>query len=1241
MKKLLSVVILLFIGSLAFSQITLTENHTAPTCYGYGNGSATITATGGTAPYSYTLSVTQNTTGIFTGLASGTQTVVVEDAALLTATIALTIPVPPQIIPTVTSIPALCFGTATGTINVTGTSGGVAPYQYELNASAYQASSTFSNVFTGVYIVGVKDVNGCIGTQTVQVTEPTQLSSITNANNVRCFGTATGTISVAGIGGTAPYTYLWPTTSSTMAIVPNVPIGIYTVIVTDANGCVTGNSVTVTQPTQLIATVTSQTNASCFGSANGSVNVNATGGGTSLYTYAWSNGSNAPTATNLVAGTYTYIVTDANNCTSSGTVIITQPTQITANTVPTSALCNGACDGSYVTAAMGGTPPYTYSNQLGATAANVPNLCPGSYTITATDANNCIFQSMTTITQPSSITIIMTATNSNCGQANGAVCASVIGGSGITSNLWSNGSTLLCNSNIPAGAYTFTVTDQNGCSAVANGLVNDIGGPNISISSQTNVSCFGGNNGAVSTTVTGGTSPYTYVWTIGGSQSSISGVSAGMYGVTVTDVAGCVGAQSVLINQPQQLTASISNFSNACASNCNGSASVLAMGGTAGYTFSWNTAPPQIGTTLINVCSGSWTCLVTDIKGCIATTSVTISQLPNSTLTINHSNVSCGNPCSGAASASVTSGVIVSFLWQPGLQASAMINNLCAGTYTLNATTNNGCLYTDTVTITNAGMNAIPNASLSTTVIDETCLNTNDGNINLTISGTNPGPFTYQWSNGATTEDVFNIATGSYYVTVYDASLNCLNIVTSVTATGVNCGSIVGNVFIDNNSDCTKNSGDNNSNNTQIIANPGNRIGYTNFNGDYVFYNLPFATYTITSSTNANMIATCVTTLNTTINSGSPNSINNNFIKQYIPVTQPDLVVSAYSNGIIPGFACYVNYYLSNLNNLPATGLFKAVLPSAFIPNITTGNPNTYTISGDTLIWNFNNLTYTGGTNYFTIYFTTPLTTPLGSIFTSCMWAQPTVIDVNYTNNTYCYQRMVTGSYDPNDKTVSPVGIGANGDIAATETDLTYLIRFQNTGNGPAVNIVVKDTLSPNVDINTFEMFGSSHNYMIDVLPGNILRWKFNNIMLADSGSNEPASHGYIQYRIKRNNNNTPGTQIKNTAYIYFDFNEPVVTNTAINTIETITGIKSSFNTNDEWNVYPNPSTGVLYIVNSSSVKEASQIQVVNSIGQTVLEETITNNYKNIDLSKLNNGVYFVKILSDKQSVIKRVVLSR
>ena len=1242
MKKSLSLITLLFIGSIAFSQISLTENHTAPSCYGYSDGTATITATGGTAPYSFTLSATQNTTGTFTGLASGTQTVVVEDAASFTATIALTIPVPPQIIPTVTSIPALCNGTSTGTINITSVIGGNTAFTYNLNGGAYQGSSTFLNVPAGILLVGVKDLNGCIGTQTVQVTEPTQLSSITNANNVRCFGTATGTISVAGIGGTAPYTYLWPTTSSTMATLPNVPVGTYTVIVTDANGCVTGNSVIVTQPAQLIASVTSQTNVSCFGGFNGGANLTASGG-SGLYTFAWSNGSNAPTATNLVAGTYTYIVTDANNCTSSGTVIITQPTQITVNTIPTSALCNGACDGSYVTSAMGGTPPYTYSNQLGATAANVPNLCPGSYTITATDANNCIFQSMTTITQPSSITIVMTATNSNCGQANGALCATFSGGNSPYTSIWSNGVSVLCNNLIPAGAYSYTVTDQNGCSAVANGLVNDIGGPNISISSQTNVSCFGGNNGAVSTTVTGGTSPYTYVWTIGGSQSSISGVSAGMYGVTVTDVAGCVGTQSVNIIEPAQLNVFALNKNVDCFGTATGSISVNVFGGTAPYTYLWPTL-----TSTLNYAGGlpigNYSVIVTDANNCVSTATTSISQPQQINVAVSYTDVNCGANCNGTAISTVTGGTPIYFYtWTPNIAFGSSATNLCAGTYTIIASDAKGCSASSIFTVLNLGTNSISNATITTTSFSETCLQTADGAIDLSITGTNPGPFTYQWNNGATTQDIANVNSGIYSVVVLDASMNCLTITDTVHFDNSNCGTILGNVFIDNNSDCIKNAGDNNSSNTQIIANPGNRIGYTNFNGDYVFYNLPFGNYTITANTNTvTMQSTCGTnSLTTTINSTTPNSINNNFVREIIPPTQPDLYVSAYSIGIVPGFVCRMNYLLHNYNTFNANGILKVTLPSAFIPNITNAFPAAYTLSGDTVIWNFTNINYMGANVNFYIDFTTPLSTPLGSTFMTCMWAQPTVTDANYTNNNFCYQRPVTGSFDPNDKTVSPVGVGPNGDITAAETDLTYLIRFQNTGNGPAVNIVVKDTLSPNVDVNTFEMLSASHNYNIDILPGNVLRWKFNNIMLADSGSNEPASHGYIQYRIKRNNNNTPGTQIKNTAYIYFDFNEPVVTNTAINTIETITGIKSSSSNSDEWNVYPNPSTGILYIVNSSALKEESQIQVINSIGQTVLEETITSNYKNIDLSKLNNGVYFVKIVSDKYSVIKRVVLSK
>ncbi len=752
-----------------------------------------------------------------------------------------------------------------------------------------------------------------------------------------------------------------------------------------------------------------------------------------------------------------------------------------------------------------------------------------------------------------------------------------------------------------------------------------------------NATCFGMCNGSASLTITGGTAPYTAVWSNGSVGTTINNLCSGVYSATVTDATSLTVTSSVNILQPSQLNI-IAGTNNACYGLCTGSAYLSAFGGTPAYTYTWSNG--SMTAQQMNLCAGIYTVAVTDAMGCIASATAAIVQSPQMNISVSQTNTTCYTSCNGAATLNLTGGnAPFTYQWLPSFANTYSVSNLCTGNQSVTVQDASGCSLSYTFNIVPTG--TISNLSATLTPVNETCYQSGDGQINLSLSGSNPGPFIYQWSNGATSQNISNVSTNNYWVEITDGGSGCLSIQTNINYVGINCGSISGNVFIDSNSDCVKNTGDNNATYTSITVNPGNRIGYANGAGDYLVSNLPYGTYSVSLNGNyGTFIPSCTQTITSNVNSGNQNSINNFLSVGFNSNTNPDLRVSAYSNGIVPGFGCYVNYQLTNLNNVSASGLFKAVLPSTFISNITTGNPNTYSISGDTVIWNFTNVTYSAGTSFY-IYFNVPLSTPLGSLFTTCMWAQPSITDFNYVNNTFCYSRQVTGSFDPNDKTVSPVGIGPNGDIAATEIDLTYLIRFQNTGNGPAVNIVVKDTLSPNVDVNTFEMLGSSHNYNIEILPGNILKWKFNNIMLPDSNSNEPGSHGYIQYRIKRNNNNTPGTQIKNTAYIYFDFNEPVVTNTAINTIETVTGISTQSNSNDGWNVYPNPSTGALYIVNSSSVKEASQVQVLNAIGQTILEETITSNYKNIDLSKLTNGVYFVKITSDKSYTVKRVVLSK
>ncbi|MES2514474.1 MAG: T9SS type A sorting domain-containing protein [Bacteroidota bacterium] len=763
----------------------------------------------------------------------------------------------------------------------------------------------------------------------------------------------------------------------------------------------------------------------------------------------------------------------------------------------------------------------------------------------------------------------------------------------------------------------------------------------ISITStQNNVSCFGGSNGAINITINGGTAPYSYTWTTGAVNTNpITGLSAGVYTVVVMDALGGLNSQTITITEPTQLVASAFGWPDCFG---NGSGSVNAFGGTPAYTYSWSNGSTA-SNTFLNV--GSHTVTVTDANGCTSDQTVMIAAGPPVFATAS-STVGCGL-CTGAVTGFVSGGTgPYTYSWQFSTGATfyttMSVQNVCASIYTLVATDVMGCSSSYVGNITPSAP-TLTGVTATLTAYNETCYLSGDGSVDLAISGANPGPFTYQWSNSAITQDLTNLISDIYSVTIYDAALNCLTLSDTVIADGINCGTISGNVYVDNNGDCTKNSGDNNYHSAVVVVNPGNRIGYTNLNGDYSINNVPYGTYSVNlPNTSSAIFPTCTTTLTPTVNSGTPNALNNNLSVGFNSVIQPDLMVSAWNQGVIPGFSGRIWYYLSNLNNVNASGVFKATLPAAFISNISNAAPAGYTFSADTIIWNFNNITYSGGQHVFYIDFITPLTTPLGSIFTSCMWAKPIATDLNPANNLFCYMRTVNGSYDPNDKAVNPAGVGATGDIPFVTTDLTYMIRFQNTGNGPAVNIVVKDTISPNVDIATFEMLSASHGYDVDILPGNVLRWKFNNIMLADSGTNEPASHGFIQYRIKRAPVDQPGTEIKNTAYIYFDFNDPVATNTTLNTIGTVTGVEAINSDKEQWLVYPNPSTGLLNVINNNIAADIKlKIEVLNSFGQLVLEETAVSNHKTLDMSKLSNGVYFVKIVLDKQSTIKRIVLNK
>ena len=236
-----------------------------------------------------------------------------------------------------------------------------------------------------------------------------------------------------------------------------------------------------------------------------------------------------------------------------------------------------------------------------------------------------------------------------------------------------------------------------------------------------------------------------------------------------------------------------------------------------------------------------------------------------------------------------------------------------------------------------------------------------------------------------------------------------------------------------------------------------------------------------------------------------------------------------------------------------------------------------------------------------------------GDLICLAITIAPTPIDADTSNNHYNFCYNVVNSYDPNMKEVYPVNV-----LPGYDDWLTYTIHFQNTGNAPAFNIRLRDTLDTHLDLNTFEVLGSSHAANTK-LYGNILAVRFNNIMLPDSTTDHDGSMGYFQYRIKPLPNLPQGTQISNTAYIYFDYNAPIVTNTTQNNFDFITEVKD-ITDNSTFVFYPNPSAGLFNFMDNSKIKT---VEVYNLLGEKILSQT---NQKQIDLRHCAKGIFFVKI---------------
>ena len=634
-----------------------------------------------------------------------------------------------------------------------------AVYDVDVNSNGEVAACGWSG---GVGKIQTFNMSAC--RQFPYVCVSSVLSATASNTNILCNGQCTGTATASATGGTSPYTYSWNTSPSQSTVTATgLCAGSYTCTVTDNVGATTTVSVTVTQPSAITSSVT-PTNVSCNGGNNGQAAVTASGGTGGLnYNWSPSGGTNA-TATGLAAGNYTCTITDANGCTHQQTVTITQPSAITSSVTPTNVSCNGGNNGQAAVTASGGTGGLNYNwSPSGGTNATATGLAAGNYTCTITDANGCTHQQTVTITQPSAITASASATPTACSGNTGTATATASGGTGTFTYSWApSGGTNANATGLTAGAYTVFVTDGNGCTQTATTTVNSSNGPTVTLQSQTNVSCNGGNNGAATMNATGGNAPYTYNWTpSGGTNANATGLSAGTYTCTVTDNNGCSQLQTVTITEPTAISGSTSTTGATCGNN-NGSASVTASGGTGPYTYSWSNS--QTGANATGLGAASYTVYITDANGCTQTATAVVSNTNGPAVSVqSQTNVSCNGGNNGDATVSASGGTSpYTYSWSTG-GTNANETGLSAGTYTVTVTDAGGCSSVQTITITQ------PSAISASATSTPTGCNSSTGSATASASG-GTGPYTYSWNNSQTGITATGLGVGTYTVTVTDAN---------------------------------------------------------------------------------------------------------------------------------------------------------------------------------------------------------------------------------------------------------------------------------------------------------------------------------------------------------------------------------------------------------------------------------------------------------------------------------------
>ncbi|MCA1761381.1 MAG: gliding motility-associated C-terminal domain-containing protein [Flavobacteriales bacterium] len=671
--------------------------------------------------------------------------------------------------------------------------GGVSPYDFSWSGpDGFTASSeSIANLPPGDYTLDILDDNSCVASETFSIIEnPEIISTITVVDNL-CGEGENGEISVSLTGGAPPFDFEWTGPdgfTSTDQNLTNLESGLYEVTITDAANCVITEQATVNEPTDILIDFTT-VDLLCNGDGTGEATATASGG-TPGYNYSWTGpdgfSANGPGITGLHAGVYAVTVLDDNSCSETDSVEVFEPPVLEVNLTETPITCSGGDDGAISTVATGGTAGYTYSwtgpDGFTSTDENISNLEAGIYEVEVTDANGCVVTEQLELPNPGSISVTGTVVDGTCNTSNnGEISIEITGGTPEYSFNWTGpgsfSSTQQNISGLANGTYSVTVSDENGCSAVASFEVTSPDALSASFV-RTNILCFGDATGSIETTISGGTPPYTYLW-IGPSgfistDEDLVDVSAGSYSLQVIDANSCAGFFSVNLTQPPQITITGPITNATCFGFADGSINAIVNGGVPPRTFSWS-GPDGFSSTqedITGLAAGTYTLTVTDANGCERSRDYNVQESDEIVIDETIQDVLCVGQSDGSIELSISGGeppFSANWTGSDGFTSTDQdIFNLQSGSYTVEITDDQNCTAAATYSVGETFVIAV-----DADITDVSCFGDGDGSIDAAVSG-GTEPYTISWtgSDGFTSSDanLINLIAGDYAIAVEDAN---------------------------------------------------------------------------------------------------------------------------------------------------------------------------------------------------------------------------------------------------------------------------------------------------------------------------------------------------------------------------------------------------------------------------------------------------------------------------------------